>query len=82
MIRETRAGTERTGRPGHGAAHRMKLIRQQIEAHPLGTATIRHGNTVGHKYKNYILSLMLSKSLCDQCPKLESTMADHVGPLA
>lgn len=44
----------------------MKLIRQQIEAHPEGAANTRHGKTVGHEYKNYILSLMLYTRLCDQ----------------
>lgn len=44
----------------------MKLIRQQIEAHSVGTANIWRGKTVGHEYKNYILSLMFYKRLCDQ----------------
>ena len=44
MTSETRAATQQTGRPGPGAAHRMNLIRQQIEVHPLDTANIRlHG---------------------------------------
>lgn len=60
----------------------MKLIRQRIEAHPLDTANIRRGKTLRQDHKNYILSLMLYKRLCDQCPKLDDAIANRVGPMA
>lgn len=49
---------------GHG--HRMKLTQQQLEAHLWGAANILRGKTAGQDYKNYILSLMFYKRLCDQ----------------
>ena len=44
----------------------MKLSLQQLEAHLLGAANILRGKTAGQDYKNYILSLMFYKRLCDQ----------------
>lgn len=44
----------------------MKLTQQQLEAHLLGAANILRGRTAGQDYKNYILSLMFYKRLCDQ----------------
>jgi type I restriction enzyme M protein len=44
----------------------MKLSQQQLEAHLLGAANILRGRTAGQDYKNYILSLMFYKRLCDQ----------------
>src|SRR5690242_9774247 len=44
----------------------MKLTLQQLEAHLLGAANILRGRTAGQDYKNYILSLMFYKRLCDQ----------------
>lgn len=44
----------------------MKLTQQQLEAHLLGAANILRGKTAGQDYKNYILSLMFYKRLCDQ----------------
>src|SRR5947199_9356188 len=44
----------------------MKLSQQQLEAHLWGAANILHGKTAGQDYKNYILSLMFYKRLCDQ----------------
>ena len=44
----------------------MKLSLQQLEAHLLGSANILRGKTAGQDYKNYILSLMFYKRLCDQ----------------
>ena len=44
----------------------MTLTLQQIEAHLLGAANILRGKTAGQDYKNYILSLMFYKRLCDQ----------------
>ena len=44
----------------------MKLTRQQLEAHLWGAANILRGKTAGQDYKNYILSLMFYKRLCDQ----------------
>lgn len=44
----------------------MKLSRQQLEAHLWGAANILRGKTAGQDYKNYILSLMFYKRLCDQ----------------
>ena len=44
----------------------MKLSQQQLEAHLWGAANILRGKTAGQDYKNYILSLMFYKRLCDQ----------------
>src|SRR6266702_938221 len=44
----------------------MKLTPQQLEAHLMGAANILRGRTAGQDYKNYILSLMFYKRLCDQ----------------
>ena len=44
----------------------MKLTLQQLEAHLWGAAKILRGKTAGQDYKNYILSLMFFKRLCDQ----------------
>jgi type I restriction enzyme M protein len=44
----------------------MKLTLQQLEAHLWGAANILRGKTAGQDYKNYILSLMFFKLLCDQ----------------
>ena len=43
----------------------MKLTQQQLEAHLWGAACILRGRTAGQDYKNYILSLMFYKRLCD-----------------
>src|SRR6201993_1599127 len=45
---------------------RMRLTQQQLEAHLWGAANILRGKTAGQDYKNYILSLMFYKRLCDQ----------------
>jgi type I restriction enzyme M protein len=44
----------------------MKLTQQQLEAHLWGAANILRGKTAGQDCKNYILSLMFYKRLCDQ----------------
>lgn len=44
----------------------MMLTLQQLEAHLWGAANILRGKTAGQDYKNYILSLMFYKRLCDQ----------------
>ncbi len=44
----------------------MRLRQQQLEAHLWGAANILRGKTAGQDYKNYILSLMFYKRLCDQ----------------
>jgi type I restriction enzyme M protein len=44
----------------------MKLTLQQLETHLWGAANILRGKTAGQDYKNYILSLMFYKRLCDQ----------------
>ena len=44
----------------------MKLTQQQLDAHLWGAANILRGKTAGQDYKNYILSLMFFKRLCDQ----------------
>jgi type I restriction enzyme M protein len=44
----------------------MTLTLQQLEAHLFGAANILRGKTAGQDYKNYILSLMFYKRLCDQ----------------
>ena len=44
----------------------MRLTLQQLEAHLWGAANILRGKTAGQDYKNYILSLLFYKRLCDQ----------------
>src|ERR1700716_1231129 len=44
----------------------LNLTQQQLEAHLWGAANILRGKTAGQDYKNYILSLMFYKRLCDQ----------------
>src|SRR5207245_2779364 len=44
----------------------MRVTQQQLEAHLWGAANILRGKTAGQDYKNYILSLMFYKRLCDQ----------------
>jgi len=44
----------------------LKLTQQQLENHLWGAANILRGKTAGQDYKNYILSLMFYKRLCDQ----------------
>ncbi len=44
----------------------MRLTQQQLESHLWGAANILRGKTAGQDYKNYILSLMFYKRLCDQ----------------
>jgi len=44
----------------------MVLTQQELEAHLWGSANILRGKTAGQDYKNYILSLMFYKRLCDQ----------------
>ena len=44
----------------------QRLTQQQLEAHLWGAANILRGKTAGQDYKNYILSLMFFKRLCDQ----------------
>jgi type I restriction enzyme M protein len=44
----------------------MRLTQQQLETHLWGAANILQGKTAGQDYKNYILSLMFYKRLCDQ----------------
>jgi HsdM N-terminal domain len=43
-----------------------QLTLQRLEAHLKGAANILRGKTAGQDYKNYILSLMFYKRLCDQ----------------
>jgi hypothetical protein len=49
-----------------GVPRQGKLTLQQLEAHLWGAANILRGKTAGQDYKNYILSLMFYKRLCDQ----------------
>ncbi|MBI4494911.1 MAG: N-6 DNA methylase [Chloroflexi bacterium] len=44
----------------------MRLTLQELENHLWGAANILRGKTAGQDYKNYILSLMFYKRLCDQ----------------
>lgn len=44
----------------------MKLTQQRLETHLWGAADILRGKTAGQDYKNYILSLLFYKRLCDQ----------------
>lgn len=43
-----------------------RLTQQRLETHLWGAANILRGKTAGQDYKNYILSLMFYKRLCDQ----------------
>jgi type I restriction enzyme M protein len=52
--------------PPPRAAGAPRLTLQQLEAHLWGAANILRGKTAGQDYKNYILSLMFYKRLCDQ----------------
>lgn len=55
----------------------MHLTQQQLEAHLWGAANILRGKTAGQDYKNYILSLMFYKRLCDQWEQeAEEAIAD------
>src|SRR2546428_667512 len=59
------------GAPGSAAAaarsvRPVRLTQQQLEAHLWGAANILRCKTSGQDYKNYILSLMFYKRLCDQ----------------
>jgi type I restriction enzyme M protein len=56
----------------------MRLTQQQLEAHLMGAANILRGRTAGQDYKNYILSLMFYKRLCDQW---ENEAADAIKDL-
>jgi type I restriction enzyme M protein len=56
----------------------MKLSLQQLETHLWGAANILRGKTAGQDYKNYILSLMFYKRLCDQW---ECEADDAIGEL-
>jgi type I restriction enzyme M protein len=47
-------------------APRRPLTLQQLETHLWGAANLLRGQTAGQDYKNYILSLMFYKRLCDQ----------------
>ena len=49
-----------------GSGSVVKLTLQQLETHLWGAANILRGKTAGQDYKNYILSLMFYKRLCDQ----------------
>jgi len=44
----------------------MKMTQQRLEKHLWGAADILRGKTAGQDYKNYILSLLFYKRLCDQ----------------
>ena len=44
----------------------MRLTQRQLEAHLWGATNILRNKTAGQDYKNYILSLMFYKRLCDQ----------------
>jgi type I restriction enzyme M protein len=61
-----RAVVATTPSPNYPNGQLMKLTLQQLEAHLWGAANILRGKTAGQDYKNYILSLMFFKRLCDQ----------------
>ncbi|MBA3513012.1 MAG: type I restriction-modification system subunit M N-terminal domain-containing protein [Pyrinomonadaceae bacterium] len=52
--------------PNTKSANRRRLTQQQLETHLWGAANILRGKTAGQDYKNYILSLIFYKRLCDQ----------------
>lgn len=57
---------KRLREPRIGRRSSVRLTQQQLEAHLWGAANILRGKTAGQDYKNYILSLMFYKRLCDQ----------------
>jgi len=59
-------GLGRPVAPAPVATRQARLTLQQLEAHLWGAANILRGRTAGQDYKNYILSLMFYKRLCDQ----------------
>ena len=59
-------GAFRAMRSGATETRPVKLTLQQLESHLWGAANILRGKTAGQDYKNYILSLMFYKRLCDQ----------------
>jgi len=67
----------------NGAAPRKplqpKLTQQQLETHLWGAANILRGKTAGQDYKNYILSLMFYKRLCDQWAREADEAIAEVG---
>jgi type I restriction enzyme M protein len=52
--------------PVAAAPRTSRLTLQLLEAHLWGAANILRGKTAGQDYKNYILTLMFYKRLCDQ----------------
>src|SRR3954466_9357772 len=66
MSRSGLAIQKRIGAPVVSFRATPKLTQQQLEAHLWGAANILRGKTAGQDYKNYILSLMFYKRLCDQ----------------
>ena len=58
-------------------SEKVALTLQQLETHLWGAANILRGKTAGQDYKNYILSLMFYKRLCDQWEReVDDTIAD------
>jgi type I restriction enzyme M protein len=52
--------------PIKSASRSARLTQRQLENHLWGAAKILRGKTAGQDYKNYILSLIFYKRLCDQ----------------
>src|SRR6202158_2870787 len=65
-IRSQYHRAETVGSIQRSLTQRRRLPQQQLEAHLWGAANILRGKTAGQDYKNYILSLMFYKRLCDQ----------------
>lgn len=63
---------------GRRSTSARRMTRQELEAHLWGAAKILRGKTAGQDYKNYILSLMFFKRLCDQW---ECEADDAIGEL-
>ena len=60
----------------------MSLTFQRHEAHRWRTANMPRCKTARQDHENYMLSLMLHRRVCHQCPKLDVAIPNVVGPLA
>ena len=60
----------------------MSRTLQRHEAHRSRAANVPRCKTARQDHENYILSLMLNRRVCHQCPTLDVAIANAVGPPA
>ena len=60
----------------------MRLTLQRHEAHRWRAANMPRCKTARQDHENYMLSLMLYRRVCHQCPTLDVAIANVVGPPA